>query len=304
MNFANRLFIVGTDLSISAEYVLLRAIALAKECNAELRVLHVVPADVHARRRAEALRAGLGDVGSQMSEMLAMLQEDLNKALGQFAGYSPLISTEVRVGDPLGTILEEAHDTDAGLIIVGAHRQDFFADHLLSATSERILRKGDRPVLAVKGHSANPYRRVLVGTDFSRHSEYALAVATALASTAQFHLVHIPTSPDPEAIGAKVSGDARAQADHAAPDAGFEMHMAEMARRIGLPPRRFTCHVLESNPGQAIERKAKELDADLIAIGSRGLNPVMQLLLGTVSRHVLLMGDSDVLIARSPDTGY
>ena len=80
--------------------------------------------------------------------------------------------------------------------------------------------------------------------------------------------------------------------------------MAEMARRIGLPSRRLTCHVLDSNPGQAIERKAKELDADLIAIGSRGLNPVMQLLLGTVSRHVLLMSDSDVLIARSPGTEY
>ncbi|HXV50076.1 MAG TPA: universal stress protein, partial [Candidatus Binatia bacterium] len=58
-------------------------------------------------------------------------------------------------------------------------------DLLLGTTAERVVRKGDRPVLVVKRAADAPYRRVVVGVDFSEDSRYALELALRLAPQAE-----------------------------------------------------------------------------------------------------------------------
>ena len=52
----------------------------------------------------------------------------------------------------------------------------------------------------------------------------------------------------------------------------------------------------QGDPGRAILDSAK--DADLIVVGSRGLNPFQRLLLGSVSTKVVHRADCDVLVVR------
>jgi nucleotide-binding universal stress UspA family protein len=52
----------------------------------------------------------------------------------------------------------------------------------------------------------------------------------------------------------------------------------------------------QGDPGHVIVDAAK--DADLVVVGSRGLNPVQRLLLGSVSSKVVHRAESDVLVVR------
>jgi nucleotide-binding universal stress UspA family protein len=52
----------------------------------------------------------------------------------------------------------------------------------------------------------------------------------------------------------------------------------------------------QGDPGDVIVESAK--DADLVVVGSRGLNPLQRLLLGSVSSKVVHRAESDVLVVR------
>jgi nucleotide-binding universal stress UspA family protein len=52
----------------------------------------------------------------------------------------------------------------------------------------------------------------------------------------------------------------------------------------------------QGDPGAVIVQSAK--DADLIVVGSRGLNPVKRILLGSVSSKVVHRAECDVLVVR------
>ena len=71
----------------------------------------------------------------------------------------------------------------------------------------------------------------------------------------------------------------------------------EEAQRI-LSERGIDAEPVEAqgDPGAVIVEAAK--DADLIVVGSRGLNPVQRLLLGSVSSKVVHRAACDVLVVR------
>ena len=52
----------------------------------------------------------------------------------------------------------------------------------------------------------------------------------------------------------------------------------------------------QGDPGAVIVEAAK--DADLVIVGTRGLNPVQRILLGSVSSKVVHRADCDVLVVR------
>jgi nucleotide-binding universal stress UspA family protein len=52
----------------------------------------------------------------------------------------------------------------------------------------------------------------------------------------------------------------------------------------------------QGDPGDVIVDAAK--DADLVVVGSRGLNPLQRILMGSVSSKVVQRAESDVLVVR------
>jgi nucleotide-binding universal stress UspA family protein len=55
---------------------------------------------------------------------------------------------------------------------------------------------------------------------------------------------------------------------------------------------------LEGNPADGIVTRARELDADVIVVGTRGLGPFKSALMGSVSTAVVHRADRPVLVAR------
>lgn len=132
--------------------------------------------------------------------------------------------------------------------------------------------------------------RIVVGYDGSDPAKRALERAADLAGSADRIVVVAAAEPH-----VRTGIEAGAHLDPS------EVHQRrgdlEEAQRF-LSDRGIDAEAVEGqgDPGAVIVEAAK--DADLIVVGSRGLNPVQRILLGSVSSKVVHRAACDVLVVR------
>jgi nucleotide-binding universal stress UspA family protein len=144
--------------------------------------------------------------------------------------------------------------------------------------------------------------RILVPTDFSKHSENALAYAAAFAEkfNAELYLLHVVQDLAlfvPEAVSASPPiappVEQLTAAVREALDRLIETHQL----------RRFPVHaeVREGSPFYEIIRFARETDIDLIIMGTHGHTGLVHVLLGSVAEKVVRKAPCPVLTVRHPE---
>jgi len=77
-------------------------------------------------------------------------EEALNVIFSRLGGVATVETRQlVRGNDPHEDVLREAADVDADELVVGIRQRRPAADMILGSTAQRILRRSDRPVVAV-----------------------------------------------------------------------------------------------------------------------------------------------------------
>jgi nucleotide-binding universal stress UspA family protein len=141
---------------------------------------------------------------------------------------------------------------------------------------------------------------VVVGYDFSHSAEAALHRAVTLAARAPFHVLHFVCVIDPkEAIPSIPSYNgiddmyaARVQ-EALTSEIQCELDKAEVATRV-----HFFVHARIGKPAQRILDLAREVGADLIIVGSRGVTGLERLIVGSIAEHVVREAGCTVEVAR------
>jgi CPA2 family monovalent cation:H+ antiporter-2 len=77
--------------------------------------------------------------------------------------------------------------------------------------------------------------------------------------------------------------------------------LSEAARTAGLDPGGHAEVVVSGGPSQAICTHAVSGQVDLIVMGKHGLHITEELLLGSVTKHVLAEAECDVLVVPARD---
>jgi nucleotide-binding universal stress UspA family protein len=289
--------LAGSDLSEWADLALARAALLAGQHGARLLVLHVAdPATI-----PEASR--IGRFGETPQRFLERLIEEVKAALDAKAAvltgqYGGTIRASVQTGKDFVDIIRRARSEEAALIVLGAHGQHFVRDGQLGTTVERVVRKGDRPVLVVRKKPLVPYRRVLVAVDFSTCGQRALECAMRLAPEAEFHALHVYDLWYEARLRTTGATDRDTAELHreAARDSLDELDKFLAACQVdGAKIQR---HVSSGYPGPTIAAEAARLGADLVAVGTHGRSGLLYVLLGSVALHVLRETECDVLVTR------
>jgi nucleotide-binding universal stress UspA family protein len=127
-----------------------------------------------------------------------------------------------------------------------------------------------------------PFKQILCPVDFSEFSRRAVRVARGLARDfeAQVDLLHVldmrAFSPAEAALAPKIQAANRRR---------VEEQMASLAGEEGIEPARVA--ITEGLPHKAIVQRARELDADLVVMGTHGISGFERLLLGSVTEKVL-----------------
>jgi nucleotide-binding universal stress UspA family protein len=144
-------------------------------------------------------------------------------------------------------------------------------------------------------------RTILVATDFSADAARALELALELAhpTSAAVHLLHscflgpaLPGNlPEPLGIPADFAAKIRAHA---------RTRLEELEQQVVKAGLTCSLHLSdEAPPVDFILRTARELPADLIAMGTRGLGPIRQVLLGSVAERTVRLAPCPVLTAKA-----
>lgn len=138
------------------------------------------------------------------------------------------------------------------------------------------------------------YRRILLATDGSPSSLKAAETAAALArltpdsSVTVFHVLHVPMVLLPSwetPIDLMVRRTARDVIE-------------ETVARLGLPPEQVQAEVQIGDPADEIVQIARDDQFDVVVMGTRGLSPLTEIILGGVSHRVASTATCPVLLVR------
>ena len=284
--------LAATDLSAPARHAAQRAAMLARLTGGALELLHVLEKDALTELRR---------LFSQDSEVEQRMHQQAQEALAELAEElgvpGPLpVGCHLIEGAVLSSITEQADALGCKLVVVGAHGAGFMRHWLLGATAERLLRKTMQPILVVKEAPRGPYQTVLVAVDFSAWSLRAISLAQAISPKAQLQLLHACEIPfEGKMRFAGVAEDTiRQHRDTILREA--RARLDELAFDAGLAPGQWRPLVHFANPTDYILEQEEEQAADLIVMGKHGMGMTEELLLGSVTKHVLGQARSDVLV--------
>lgn len=267
--------LLATDLAPETDRALERAINLATTLSAKLHIVHVST----AKGAEDALREYL-------------------KGYGELQNLKPTVKV-VAGREVYLEIIQYAEKVKAGLIVLGMHSKASLRDMFVGTTIERVIRKGIKPVLMVKNKSQGDYGNILVGTDFSAGSKQAFHVALEVASKGSFHLVHSFDIPD-SYIGARIerfAGDVVEQFENNEM-AKFVRENTRIIKKSGIDPEKFHYRVVKEGASSCLMREAKNIKADLIAIGTHSGTSLLPFKLGGTAQDILSNPPCDVLVAK------
>lgn len=138
--------LIATDFSENSEHAFEYALALAKQFQAKLIVMHVINEPVDLRGfyvphiSFEQLEKEIEDGAEKMMETFCQTR------MADFSNYSTAIVT----GIPYEEIIRKAQDTSSSLIVLGTHGRTGLDHIIFGSTAERVVRSASCPVLTIR----------------------------------------------------------------------------------------------------------------------------------------------------------
>src|SRR5918998_1189240 len=272
--------LLATDGSEEAELALLTAVNLANRTDSELHVVHV----------GGEYHSGLETILSPtlLEETLQGLEREAREVLDEQvkrieeAGRT-VAEAHLRMGGrPNEQIVALAEEIGAGLISMGSRGLGGIKRALMGSVSDAVVRHAHCPVLVARRRGREEEQeeaasifptRILLATDGSEEANLAAQTAADIAEKtgSELHLVHVGFSPVP--IGAEVAPVAavsRLQDELNEEATRFLDEQVEQIEAAGGTVAQ--AHLgLTGRPDEEIVELAEEINAGLIAMGSRGL---------------------------------
>ncbi|MFN0086649.1 MAG: universal stress protein [Blastocatellia bacterium] len=244
-------------------------------------------------------RAAMAEAGAAVDAARARI------SAGNSSRESPLdITSDILLGHPQETILAEADQWGADLILLGSRGLGGFKRFMLGSVSTAVATHAHCSVEVARADQAHPIRK--------SHLKILLAVDGSAGSDAAVRAVQ--ARPWPEGSTVKILGAAKppiplTPESLTLPQTYFEeweKALEDQARQAvekaaaqfsGTTPTVLR-EIVNGNARDVILREAESWGADLVVLGSRGLGGFERLLLGSVSHATITHAHCSVLIVR------
>jgi nucleotide-binding universal stress UspA family protein len=278
----------ATDFSDVSSMVVPYGIELAAELNSELYVCHVIDLPT-----ISVYGEVVFDPITQQQRFMEFARHEIEKQLKDVSvEATPLIT----IGHATEEIASMAAEYDVDLVIAATHGRSGLKRLFLGSVTARLMRLLKCPILVLRAiddsekppRQTIPFKRILVGCDFSKDSDSAIECSLNMAQEfeSELHLVHVvePTAykghlPFPAESGEPVPDDLhkaiREKLSAKVPDDA--MHWCDGVKTS----------VLVGKPYAELVRYADIKDIDLIALGVRGHGMVEGLLVGSTTDRVV-----------------
>ncbi|MDQ1339720.1 MAG: hypothetical protein QG567_873 [Campylobacterota bacterium] len=273
-----RTIIVATDLTISADRAVEKAVKLAERGKSELLIVHVID-------------KGIFGVGFEDEAKIKKAEQKLKEHYKTIQNANFLVLS----GKPANEIIALAAVKNAALVVVGDHAPMPLKDFFLGTTARNITTKGKTPVLVVKTNE--PIKKILVPTDFSDDSLACASFVFGYWSGLDIELLNIYQTPPETTVEFYNLSDDELKKIKNEQEEKANNEMAEFVKKLGDKNLSLgikgavSCEV-------AILEHAKKYNANLIAIGTRGVGRFSTEVMGSVAEYILRASPVDVLLHR------
>lgn len=286
--------LAATDLSAPARHAVERAALVSKGTAAALELLHVANLAPLERLR-QLMGATTGDLEQSVLEAARTRLQDLAGKLQQRFGVAP--ATQVVAGSLLTELARKADALAADLLVCGAKGESVIRHFALGTTALRVLGMTKCPVLVVKQPPRGAYKRLLVPVDFSTSSLRAVHHARSLAPQASIVLMHAFEVPfEGHLRYARVDEDTIHRYRIVARQDAIQK-LQTLRHKAGLNNMDTSLLLLHGDPALHIIEQEQELDCDLTVMGKHGESLLEEMLLGSVTKHVLAELQGDLLVS-------
>jgi nucleotide-binding universal stress UspA family protein len=286
----------ATDFSDFAKDVVAYGVTLAAEFHAKLYVCHVIDLPA-AATYGEAVTAPI----ENQNRFMGYARREIERLIGNSAiEFEPLIT----IGITTEEIKRLAEEHLADLVITATHGRSGLKRFFLGSVTERLMRTLPCPLLVIRGAGEEgapkhrkrfPFKRLLVGCDFSPDAQYALDYSISIAQEfeSELHLVHVV-----EPSGYKDLFRLPSEPGERFKQELYDMIQAKLKTLVPADALNWITlktKLLVGKPYEELVRYAQLNDMDLIALGTRGRGMVEEILVGSTTDRVIRQAPCPVL---------
>ncbi|MFT4091967.1 MAG: universal stress protein [Asticcacaulis sp.] len=271
--------LLATDLSARSDRALDRTLDLRKLWGAEIAVVHALEFQTwHRDTRSWRQEA---------NRLEAIRRQVRRNYLGE--GDDSRTTILIEQGAPEQVVLKAVQDLQTDLLVTGVARDEPFSRMVLGNSASTLVRKAGCPVLVVRKHLRQPYRRIVVATDMSAYSAQALVYVRQSFPDAQVTVFHVAPSYLNEGENYRQQACEQARKDC---EAFVSATLgAEAAKAVKVA-------VDVGEVGWQLDEYVTETDSDLVVVGSHGRSHVLTTLFGTIASNIVESVSCDVLVWR------
>ncbi|MBO9315250.1 MAG: universal stress protein [Chloroflexus sp.] len=290
-----RTLLVPLDGSVVGEQALAAAARLARACGATIHLVHVHYPNSLTPIFIETLPVIDAELHSLAAEHERFYLAQI-AAQPVLSGIHTVIS---RLEGPVAeTLANHAQAINADLIVMTTHGWSGFEHFWLGSVAEALLRLTHTPLWLMRPgdsavRAAQPLHRILVPLDGSTHAEQVLLPAQRLAAVDGARL-----------ILARVLVRRQRDSDEAIAEQkqAIEAYLKEVAARLEAQGVTIDIAVgavgTADQPARALLNLSRELQADAVALATRGQGGWQRLIMGSVADKIIRASPVPVLVVR------
>lgn len=294
--------LVATDFSSHADAALKQAVWLARKTGAGIVLAHTLP-DLRRAVHSSSYKARLdllyGEGDLFQREIRQESDTKMRRLILNLNATDLDVKFETLLGEPFVEITHAVQQEGYDLVLAGTRGLAAWEQFFVGSTATRLIRKCPASVWIAKEEHDGPPKVVLASTDFSEVSFKAVKQALWVAQQAEseFHLLHVVDSMDvPEDVISKIPEGSSLRNEI---NAEAQKRLETFVDSVATDRSRIRLHLDFGTPWKDICRTARNVRADLIALGTVGRSGIKGLLLGNTAEKVLNTCDCSILTVKS-----
>ena len=310
--FSNILLVIDERTDYTA--ALKRGVTLARNNQARLTVCAIVDSALSEMRMSV-----IAITAHEMLDIAVKERRDwLDSIVKSVAADGIPLDAKVLIGRPFIEIIRQVLRDDHDLVIKCAGVDQGVREILFSSTVMHLMRKCPCPVWVIKPTECKTYRRILAAVDQDPEEPVKdvlnrqileMCTSLALAEFGEAHIVHAWDVFGEDLLRSRSWDLSEAGFDDMVQEeAGARRRWLEgIVNKYGIPADRNTAdapdlhfHVIKGKARQVVPELARELEVDLVVMGTLARTGISGLFMGNTAEDILAQLDCSVLTIKPP----
>lgn len=286
-----------TPSRFACEQAIALAAAIAKRAGTqpEIHFLAMLDLDERSKRLINASPEG------EMTA-LGLAREAIRQEVELAAEAGVSANSEVVMGRPRVELVKHTQNGAADLVIVGSRGHGLLTGMLMGSTAMALIHHAACPVWVAKPHRYDTPQRILVATDFSPICDRLLDYGIDLARwfDAELHIVHVVAKTPPSFLQFVTVNEGTLEREHddTMRDARKKLEAIAARPEIRELEESAVLHLEEGVANRVILEKTKELDIDLLLMGTVAWSGMSGIMVGSTAQKLLPTLECSLLTLR------